>query len=838
MENAEINALVKILGLQYKKKYGSFEDLRTLRYGKVMIMTDQDQDGSHIKGLIINFIHHNWPSLLQMNFLEEFITPIVKVTKGNNTQSFFSLPELEEWKRTTANWKTYKLKYYKGLGTSTSKEAKEYFTDMQRHRIKFKYLGSKDDDKITMAFSKKCIEERKTWLTTWMDSTKRNKELGIVGEFIYSKNVQHMTFTDFIDKELVLFSNMDNERSIPCLVDGFKPGQRKVLFTCFKRNLEKKEIKVAQLAGSVAELSAYHHGEQSLMSTIVNLAQNYVGSNNINLLMPIGQFGTRLQGGKDSASPRYIFTRLSPLTRYIFNKDDEPLLKYLFDDNMRIEPEWYIPIIPTVLVNGSDGIGTGWMTKIPNFNPREIIKNIFRLLDGVEPRPMKPWYKNFKGDILEVDPQKFACNGVVSVLGDTKIEITELPVSTWTQTYKESVIEPMHVGSEKVSATLTDYKEYHTDTTVRFVVSMKEDVRDRFEREGLHKVFKLQSAINLTSMVLFDQNGCLKRYNSVDEILREFFDLRVEMYSKRKAHMLGLLEAEALKLSNQARFIVEKCDGRLVVENKKLKVMIAELVSRKYDPDPVKIWQSKLREGSIETNLEEEENTRNDEGVEEGGNDFRYLYTMSIHSLTLEKKESLLRERDEKQKQVAELKSKTPTQIYREDLNALLAKLDEVEKEEEEEDKTAKKKLLGKKGFSKKAEMDIYPSAYGMKVEPVIDEMVKKAELAVKAKANKGLPRGKKAIKEEVDIKDEFDMMLEENGESKSPFSKKAVEAKEPKKRVKVEKNGTEAKAKKPKAPKEKKSKFSDSEMDSDLDSDASPKKSKAKPKAAPKVTF
>ena len=121
--------------------------------------------------------------------------------------------------------------------------------------------------------------------------------------------------------ELHLFyslSNLDNERSIPCVVDGFKPGQRKVLYSCFKRNLV-KELKVAQLAGSVAELSAYHHGEASLMSTIINLAQNFVGSNNINLLLPIGQFGTRLHGGKDAASPRYIFTALSPLTRLLFN---------------------------------------------------------------------------------------------------------------------------------------------------------------------------------------------------------------------------------------------------------------------------------------------------------------------------------------------------------------------------------------------------------------------------------------------------------------------------------------------------------------------------------------
>ena len=178
-------------------------------------------------------------------------------------------------------------------------------------------------------------------------------------------------------------------------------------------------------------------GCHTLMGTIIGLAHNFVGSNNINLLQPIGQFGTRLSGGKDSASPRYIFTQMSPLARHIFSEHDDAVLTYLMDDNKMIEPERYIPILPMVLVNGADGIGTGWMTKIPNYNPRDIVKNLKRMLEGKDPKDMAPWFKNFRGTIESIDNQRYVVNGEISNLSDTKVEVTELPVRTWTTSYKE-----------------------------------------------------------------------------------------------------------------------------------------------------------------------------------------------------------------------------------------------------------------------------------------------------------------------------------------------------------------------------------------------------------------
>ncbi|KAI5712179.1 hypothetical protein M8J75_006466 [Diaphorina citri] len=777
LENAEINNLVKILGLQYSKKYTTVEDMKTLRYGR----------------LIINFIHHNWPTLLRLPFLEEFITPIIKATKAREELSFYSLPEFEEWKEETTNWHTYKIKYYKGLGTSTSKEAKEYFSNMERHRILFKYSGDNDDAHIRMAFSKKLVDERKTWLTTWMEECRRRKEMGIGEDYLYTKTTKAITYTEFVNKELILFSNMDNERSIPSLCDGLKPGSRKVLFTCLKRN-DRREVKVAQLAGSVAEHSAYHHGEQSLMSTIINLAQNFVGSNNINLLQPIGQFGTRLQGGKDAASPRYIFTMLSPLTRLIFHPHDDPLLTYLQEDNHRIEPEWYIPIIPMVLVNGAEGIGTGWMTKIPNHNPREIVDNIKRMIRGEDPLPMKPWYKNFKGEIDYCGDSRFVVNGEIAILDDDKLEITELQVGKWTTDYKDTLDTMLH-GAEKVPPIISDYKEYHTDTTVKFVVTMSPDKLHKAEMDGLHKVFKLQTTLAISSMCAFDRYGVLTKFDTTNQILKEFYAVRLE-------------------------FIVEKCDGDLRIENRKKKEMIAELIKRKYDSDPVKSW--KMKQNKENALLERQERQAAEGEDDEAGSqtqeeedpdkDYDYLLGMTFWSLTMERKNELLKKRDDKMTELNILKKKAPTDLWSDDLDALREKLDEVERKEKEDENsniTKIKSKLKEKGSKKRNPLssldDTMPSAAGRRVEPKYEELLIKAEKAAAPKK----PRAVKEPKPPKEPKVKKEKAISEDGEGKK------------KKVLKQSKLNFEKAS--PKKGGRKKKKGSDSEDDmsgSDLDSD------------------
>ncbi|KAG9100840.1 DNA topoisomerase 2 [Ceratobasidium sp. UAMH 11750] len=670
MKNAEIQAIKQIMGLKHGMTY---KDTSSLRYGSIMIMTDQDHDGSHIKGLLINFLDYFYPSLLKIpEFLVEFVTPIVRVTKGNQKINFFTVPEFQQWNEENNRDGKWYVKYYKGLGTSKDSDAREYFSAMEKHMIPFAKTEEGERELIDMAFNKKKADNRKDWLRQFKPGT------------YIDHSVQEITYTDFINRELILFSMADNIRSIPSAVDGLKPGQRKVIFGCFKRKL-KNEIKVAQLVGYISEKTAYHHGEQSLTMTIINLAQNFVGSNNINLLKPEGQFGTRSQGGKDAASARYIFTNIPRMTRAIFHPYDDALLNYLKDDNDSIEPEWYMPVVPLVLINGADGIGTGWATSIPNYNPVDVVDNIRRLMRGEPQVPMIPWYRGFKGSIEKIAEDKYKVSGIVERT-NTGVDIKELPIRVWTQNYKEQ-IEEWLAGTDKVPQIVKDYHEHHTTRSVHFELVLADKDMAKAEAEGLEKFFKLVGQVSTSNMICFDVNGKIKKYKSPEEILEDFYPLRLSYYQKRKQHMCDELERQFEKLSNQARFVHMIIKKELVVSNKKKADLCAELRKLDFRPFP-KVRKAKDA-GENEDAQEEEE----EEQPTGANSDYDYLLGMAIWSLTREKVEKLLAEQSAKEEEWNALLKKKPIELWDEDLNQFLKAWEEMlEEDAAAEVGTSKKK--------------------------------------------------------------------------------------------------------------------------------------------------
>ena len=754
LKNQEIQYLMKILGIKIGETY---TDVKNLRYGSILIMTDQDVDGSHIKGLIINFIHTFWPSLIKLNgFMRQFITPILKASKGKEVKSFYTIPEYEKWvKSMKNNVKGWKIKYYKGLGTSSNKEAQEYFANIQRHRIDFEYIDKKDDESIDMAFNKKKTEERKNWLMNFDPNTPP-----------LNLDVTKISYNKFINRELILFSMYDNQRSIPSVCDGLKPSERKILYGCFKKNL-REEIKVAQLVGYISEHTAYKHGEQSLAGTIVAMAQNFVGSNNINLLMPNGQFGTRNKGGKDCASSRYIFTELNKVTRHLFNQNDSPLMDYIFEEGQKIEPKWYLPIIPMILVNGCEGIGTGWRSQLPCFNPHEIIQSLKSKLKGKGFLSLQPWYKGYQGEIIENKDNK----GHYIVTGQyhwdeenpKKVIITEIPIKKWTEDYKYFLQELMGIEiisrnneennkkkgkgngrkksqdksnnedeekqkKKKKEIIVEDLRENHTYNRVCFEVTLLDEYAKKFKQDDelFKKTFNLTSTINIKNMVLFSPEGKLKKYNSIEEILQTFYDLRLNYYVLRKEYMISLLKKEVATLSNKARFIKMVIEDEIVIKRKKRAVLVNELYELKFDTQTMlnekkqKTKEELHREIELQnnTNIEDENSINVNEGNSISDNDensehknkkneikpkvpikeYDYLLNMNLWSLTQEKIEELLKQKELKEKELETLEKTEVETLWDNDLDNLEEELTKYEKMEEEDRLLAQKLNKGKSG--------------------------------------------------------------------------------------------------------------------------------------------
>ena len=538
--NQEFNDLKKILGLQQGKEYTSVSELR---YGRLMIMTDADNDGSHIKGLILNMIHYFWPSLLKLNFVVSMVTPIIKATKGSDTKSFYTDSAFRTWYG--SGKQGWKIKYYKGLGTSTSAEAREYFKKIQDLTVKFD-MDTMTDESIVLAFDKKKADARKSWLleNTAKDSDQLEVPYG---------SVKQLDISDFVHKDLVNFSLADLKRSIAHVADGLKPSQRKVMYACFKKNL-KDEMKVAQLAAFVAEKSAYHHGEVSLADTIVKLANDYMGSNNINLLEPCGQFGTRLMGGKDASQTRYIFTKLTKDARKIFDPKDDAILNYLDDDGRPIEPDFYMPTLPMVLVNGTEGIGTGFSCYVPPFNPEDIKENIKRMLAGEEIVTMRPWFRGFKG-VVHKEEDTWMTEGVWKWSG-RNIVVTELPPGRWTQDYKEyldGLVEKKLIGG---------YTNNSTTEDIHF------EIMD-YAGKDLLKDLKLRKTFRVSNMHLFHPIKGIHKYESPEEILKDFVELRLEHYKKRKAHLIDVFQKRAEMCDHKSKFVSMVIEGKLVVFKRK-----------------------------------------------------------------------------------------------------------------------------------------------------------------------------------------------------------------------------------------------------------------------------
>ena len=574
IENKEITDLKKILGLKEGVNYLEQENYETLRYGHLVIASDADEDSLHIRGLIMNLFHCKYPSLLARGYVKYLRTKILEAQKGKTKVKFYTQNDYEEWKKVTPDHESWEINYFKGLATSNDEDIKEESIDP---KIVSTVYDQYAPMALQLAFAQSLADQRKQWIANWVPDPQVEK-------------MMIQPISSFINHEFIQFSIADIERSIPSFMDGLKVSQRKIMWAALKNWGKKagpkaKKMKVAQFAAYISQHMGYHHGEKSLEGAIINMAQNFVGSNNLPYFERDGQFGTRTLLGKDAGASRYIFCKPEIYIPMLFKKADFPILTIQNDEGKDIEPVNLYPILPMQLINGTNGIGTGHSSQTVNHNPLDICYWIECKLKGLTPPKITPWYRGFKGEVelkargktkgdseesedrscedneeekdedeVMIDENtklSMVTTGIFEEEGsgkNQKIVIKEIPVGRSIQKYVEYL---NHMRENKL---LTRYNDYS---------NAEEPYFELFGYKGTvsEKALKLVKSYGMSNMVYLSLNKKPVKYDTVENILETFYHLRLAIYQKRKDHIIKALSEKIDSLNMKVRFILGVIKG-------------------------------------------------------------------------------------------------------------------------------------------------------------------------------------------------------------------------------------------------------------------------------------
>ena len=588
LENKELDEINKSLGLKSSGlDYKDPKNFSTLRYGSVLLMPDADEDGLHILGLILLYFILNFPSLIEIGFVQFMRTPVVRVDYHGQKFKFFTMTSFRRWLTLvppTVKFAHEDIDYFKGLGSCEDFHIAEDYTDP---KIATFQLDVKAQERIVLAFHKEAADHRKAWITNWVDQ-----------EVLGFENLKEVPISQFVDQELIKYSFENVIRAIPEAMDGMKDSQRKAFYAILKK-LKKKstkkmgdkapKLKIEQISNYAASVTNYKHGANSLSDTMFRMARNFVGANNLPLLTPRAQLGTRKKGGKDGAASRYAYVGLPEWINLMFRKEDELILKNVVDEGEAQEYENFFPILPIHVINGIKGVGTAWSTSFPGHNPLDVAFWIQqRLAQILEPDrnhqlpKIRPWYKGFTGDIIPTK-EGFSCHGKFMNLPNGKIQITELPIGRWTKKYTQMLDEMEEAGM------ISGYENRSKANTIDIIIDKFLDGAPTLSKL---KLIKKLSYSNLT--VLYrDANREIRprTYHSIVDLLQDFVALRLGKYEERKTAQIKKFQEKILDLTERARFIL------LVVE-KKIKILKRNEADVYRDMDEYKLdhkWYGKVR---------------------------------------------------------------------------------------------------------------------------------------------------------------------------------------------------------------------------------------------------
>ena len=566
--NKEITNMMIALGMKLQNTGRSEQD--RLRYGSIVIMTDQDPDGSHIKGLVAAMLAKFYPKgLRRRGFVKIFHTPIVRATCGSEVMDFYSQPEADAW-ITAREGRRVHVKYYKGLGSWTNKDADAMAGRLQQHLVPMDAAAPEDISAIEQAFGP--------------DSSFRRELVNGVPSLQPLDPRTVTSWRGFVHTELSRFFHYDNARSIPGL-DGLKTSQRKIIQAVLDQASlplpggKSRGPKVAQLVGRVSERMAYHHGEASLEKAIVNLAQDFPGSNNLPLLYPDGQFGTEAQGGKDHAASRYIFTTVQPYLRALF--PETTVLDYLEEDGSRIEPRMFFPVVPLSLVNGvKAGIGSGWSTVLPPHKTMDVVRWLRAKLDMNETIsvPM-PSFEDFQRGSVNGGRVEFSGTQAEEKEG---VRVHSLAPGVWTDKFVSDFSEECEVTKSineegAVEFYLDPVEEDSGASSSSSSSSSSGGSKKRKRGTLLERVTKKnKTSISLEQMYLFAPGSGeeleLRHFKTADDIMIAYVEHGRIVYAKSHAALVAGLQKKYDDLLTKRNYISHFVEQRVRYERGSLNV--------------------------------------------------------------------------------------------------------------------------------------------------------------------------------------------------------------------------------------------------------------------------
>jgi len=691
-ENEEVTILKRMMKLVTGVDYSDPEMRKMLKYGKVVIMADQDDDGLHIRGLVLNFFYTFWPSLFGLlaadgtPMIQAFNTAVCITRIGKKIDAIhFSNPGFKTYWESLDEKKKKKLyvKYYKGLGTHDIKDIALYRNDPKYVHIT---LDGDELEWMTLGFDKKNSDQRKEWVTRDMP---KPGEVALTDpdmkEFTYEGP---LSLSLFVDEQLIIYHKMTLRRALPNMYDGFKEGPRKVFYgIASEPKARKHPVNLEMLAGSIKSATGYHHGAASLYDTIVGMAQGFVGAKNVPLLVNAGMYGSRKNGGQDNAAPRYIATALEEISKAIFMEEDEPLLVQSVEDSEKVEYQMYMPVVPMILVNGAEGIASGYSTRIDGYNFDDLVERIEWWIDSDGTREsldefelLAPWYRGWTGKpeflqrsatskgyeawdpASDKKPVAWLSKGTLEEGKKGWWHITELPIGLWTYKMTEW-LEYFMDGSppekkkwKKIDRCITDFRDRcETDNSVSFDFKPTKDFIPDMSIAGNFKI--LQRTQTLTNMHVIDENGYPRKYKCAEDLLHDFCVKRLEYYGLRKEYWIAKWGRELERENNRYKYVKFIVDGKLKMNQKIAKVEedMLGLGLKKLKP----INDNSTKKAGADDEVEEEDDSKAT---------FRYLFMMPSISLTSEKMADIKKRMDEIQAKIDDYGTKSNGDLWKIDL--------------------------------------------------------------------------------------------------------------------------------------------------------------------------